>query len=56
MAWTEITRPNYDRRSQRYASDCTVDEWAIVLPFLPPKNRVGRPRRTKMRDVWDAIQ
>ena len=56
MAWTEITRPIYDRRSQRYASDCTDDEWAIILPFMPPKNHVGRPRRTEMRDAWDAIQ
>lgn len=56
MAWTEITRPNYDRRSQRYASDSTDGEWAIVVPFMPLKSHVGRPRRTKMRDVWDAIQ
>lgn len=23
MAWTEITREQYDRRHLRYASDCT---------------------------------
>lgn len=56
MPWTEITRPNYDRRNQRYASDSTDEEWAVVMPFMPPKSKVGRPRRTKMRAVWDAIQ
>lgn len=56
MPWTEITRPNYDRRGQRYASDSTDVEWALVEPFMPPTSKVGRPRRTDMRTVWDAIQ
>ncbi len=56
MPWTEITRPDYDRRSQRYASDTTDHEWALVSPFMPPTSNVGRPRRTDMRAVWDAIQ
>ncbi len=56
MPWTEITRPNYDRRSQRYASDSTETEWTLVEPFMPPTSKVGRPRRTEMRSVWDAIQ
>ncbi len=56
MPWTEITRPNYDRRSGRYASDSTDEEWALVAPFMPPASKVGRPRRTNMRAVWDAIQ
>lgn len=55
MPWTEITRPDYDRRGQRYASDSTDDEWALVTPFMPPMCRIGRPRRTNMRAVWDAI-
>lgn len=56
MPWTEITRPDYDRRGQRYASDTTDEEWALVAPFMPPVSKVGRPRRTDMRAVWDAIQ
>lgn len=56
MAWTEITRPNYDRRGQRYASDSNDAEWAIISPFMPAKNHVGRPRQTDIRAVWDAIQ
>ncbi len=56
MPWTETTRPDYDRRGQRYASDTTDEEWALVAPFMPPRSNVGRPRRTDMRAVWDAIQ
>lgn len=56
MAWTEITRPEYDRRGMRYGSDVTDDEWALIGPFMPKRSKTGRPRRTKMRAVWDAIQ
>lgn len=56
MVWTEITRPSYDRRGQRYASDCTDGEWALIAPFLGRSSAVGRPRLTDMRMVWDAIQ
>ena len=51
MPWTEITRLNYDRRNQRYASDSTDAEWAVIAPFMPPKSKVGRPRKTKMRGL-----
>jgi len=56
MPWTEITRPDYDRRSLRYASDTTDEEWALIKPFMPPRSKVGRPRRTNMRAIWDATQ
>ena len=36
MAWTEITRPQYDRRGQRHASDSTDEEWALAAPFTLP--------------------
>lgn len=56
MPWTENTRLDYDRRGRRYASDCSDAEWALAAPFMPPVSKVGRPRRTDMRAVWDAIQ
>jgi len=56
MAWTETTRAQHDRRSLRYASDATDEEWALIAPFMPPPNRRGRPRKTDMRSVWHAIQ
>ena len=56
MAWTEITREQYDRRRLRYASDCTDEEWSLVEPFMPAPSKVGRPRKWQMREIWDAIQ
>ncbi|MBC7479820.1 MAG: IS5 family transposase [Pseudorhodobacter sp.] len=55
MAWTELTRPHYVRSGGRYASDMTHKEWALIAPFLPAPKRVGRPRTTELRDVFDAI-
>jgi transposase len=55
MPWTEITRPQHQRASQRCASDMTDAEWAIVAPFMPEPSRLGRPRTTDLRDVVDAL-
>lgn len=55
MAWTEITRPKYQRDGLRYASDMTDAEWAAVAPRLPPPARRGRPRETDLREVVNAI-
>jgi len=55
MAWTETTRPGYERHFGRYASDLTDQEWELVAPFLPPPKATGRPRSTEMRDILDAI-
>lgn len=56
MPWTETTRPYYDRRCLRYASDTSDEEWGFIEPFMPPPSKVGRPRKTDLRDVWNAIQ
>ena len=56
MAWTEITRKQYERRHLRYASDCTDEEWALIAPFMPAPNKVGRPRKWPMCEIWNAIQ
>jgi len=55
MAWTEITRAKYRRDGLRYASDMTDREWGLVEPFMPKRRRLGRPRRTDLRAVVDAI-
>src|SRR3546814_14544017 len=55
MAWTEITRAQYRREGLRYASDATDAEWAVISPLIPPARRLGRPRRTALRAVVDAI-
>lgn len=55
MPWTEITRPDYERRCPRYASDLTDAEWALIAPLMPAPNRIGRPRKTDLREVVNAL-
>ena len=55
MAWTETTRRQYRRDGLRYASNLTDAEWALIEPLLPPPAPVGRPRRTDLRRVAEAI-
>lgn len=55
MPWTEITRPQYERDCARYASDLTDEEWALIEPFMPAPNRIGRPRKTDLREVVNAL-
>lgn len=55
MAWTEITRPHYERRCARYTSDLTDAEWVLIEPMMPCANRIGRPRETDLREVVNAL-
>ncbi len=55
MPWNKTTRREYARHGRRYASDLTDREWALVAPFLPARKKIGRPRTTDLRDVYDAI-
>ena len=55
MPWNKSTRREYARHGRRYASDLTDREWALVAPFLPARKKIGRPRTTELRDVYDAI-
>jgi transposase len=51
--WTEITRAK--RKEQRYASDVTDGEWALIEPQLPGKKALGRPREVELRAVFNAL-
>ena len=53
--WTETTRARHDRAGLRYESDLKDEEWALVEPLLPASKRLGRPRRTDLREVLNAI-
>ena len=55
MAWTEITRPQYQRDHLRYASDTTDEEWKVIAPHLPPPADCGRTRETDLREVVNSI-
>jgi len=55
MPWTETTRRHHERRCPRYASDLTDAEWALVEPLMPSPNRIGRPRKTDLREIVNAL-
>ncbi len=42
-------------RTHHYPSDVTDEQWALIEPHLPPEPGGGRPRKTDVRDVLDAI-
>lgn len=55
MPWTETARREYRRETSRYASDLTDREWGLIARFMPPANRLGRPRTADLREVVNAI-
>ena len=40
---------------KRYPSDLTDAQWAVLEPWIPPPRPGGRPRKTNMREVVNAI-
>ena len=56
MPWNETTKTRFARPRDRFGSDLTDEEWNLVEPCLPPQARRGRPRKTDLREVSDAIQ
>ncbi len=42
-------------RMNHYPSDLTDAQWALIEPHIPPEPGGGRPRKTDLRDVFDAI-
>ena len=55
MPWAETTRADYRRNGLRYASDLTDAEWRLIVRRLPPRRRLGRPRKIELRKVVEAI-
>ena len=53
--WTAENRCAYERKAQRYPSDLTDEEWALVEPHLPPPRQRSRHKSPERRDVLDAI-
>lgn len=55
MPWTDITRAEHRRDCPRYPSDLTDEEWTVLHPLVPPPRPGGRPRKTDMREVVNAL-
>ena len=47
--WTAENRGKYERRTARYPSDVTDEEWALIEPHLPPERKACR------REILNAI-
>jgi putative transposase len=42
-------------KRKSYPSDLTDEQWAVLEPLLPRPSRFGRPRKTELREVVNAL-
>ena len=54
MPWTETDRAKYAVIRERYASDLSDAEFAIIEPLLPPPKPRGR-KPTDAREILNAL-
>ena len=54
--WSEAARKQHAPRKERYPSDLTDAEWSLIEPMIPRAQRGGRPRKTDMREVMNAVR
>ena len=45
-----------ERKTKRYPTDLTDEEWARIVPVLPKPARRGRKPSVDMREVLNAIR
>ena len=53
--WKPEHRLTARRVGQRYDSDLTDEEWALVAPLIPPPKRGGGKRTVNIREVLNAL-
>jgi len=56
--WTRETRGRVaaiERKTKRYPTDLTDEEWARIAPLLPKPAKRGRKRDVDLREVLNAI-
>lgn len=57
--WTEASRSRIskiERKTKRYPSDLTDEEWQRIAPLMPLPGRRGRPREVNFREVINAVR
>ena len=54
MPWNEADRVKYDVIRERYSSDLSDEEFALIFPLLPAPKRRGRKRRCA-REILNAL-
>lgn len=53
--WTPESRNRHSRSGQRYPSDLSDVEWAVIEPLIPPGRRGSRRRSVDLRAVLDGV-
>jgi len=53
--WTAENRARYDRSRLRYPSDLTDEEWALIVPCIPPAKRGGNKRTVDLREIVNGL-
>ncbi len=51
MAWNETHQKRYPRPLDRFETDVSDAEWAVIAPLLPPPSKMGRRPITDPRDL-----
>src|ERR1044071_2030186 len=57
--WTRKSRgriARIERKTKRYPSDLTDEEWERIAPLMPKPERRGRPREVDFREVINAVR
>src|SRR3954465_9573327 len=57
--WTEQSRgrmAKIAKKTKRYPSDLTEEEWEAIAPLMPQPGRRGRPREVEFREVINAVR
>src|ERR1700719_3478189 len=57
--WTRQTRGRMaaiERKTKRYPSDLTDEEWEQIAPLMPKPGRRGHPREVDFREVINAVR
>jgi len=44
------------RRTKRYPSGLTDEEWGRMAPLIPAPGRRGRPREVEFREIVNAVR
>ncbi len=44
------------RKTKRYPSDLTDEEWSRIEPLMPKPSRRGRPRKVDLREIINALR
>jgi hypothetical protein len=57
--WTEQSRgrmAKIAKKTKRYPSDLSDEEWEQIAPLMPKPGRRGRPREVDFREVINAVR